>query len=62
MDQLVTCYLYNNGDLVDFKAVSKSTLAEFIERNKQIPKIIVCDPRNRENSTYNYGEFKVKAG
>lgn len=61
MNHFVTCYYEINGE-VEFKAVLKQNVPQFVEEHKESSCIIVCDPRNRETTYYEYGQINNLAG
>ncbi|MFS0783440.1 hypothetical protein [Bacillus sp. 1P06AnD] len=57
MNHYVTCY-FEEGNETKYVAISKCLVPQFIEEHHSYASIQVCDPRNREITTYEYGEIK----
>lgn len=53
----VTVY-YEEGSNTHSKALTKEDVQTFISRHKALPTILVCDPKNRTTTNYNYGKIK----
>jgi hypothetical protein len=61
MNHFVTCYLQQANEVISFKAISKCDVPQFIEEHQHVSTIVVCDPRMRSNTTYQYGKIKKMA-
>lgn len=57
MIHYVTCY-FQEGNDIKFKAISKLDVPSFVIEHQNSPYIVVCDPRERINTIYEYGEIK----
>lgn len=60
MIHYVTCY-YQDGDEIKYQAISKSDVPSFVEKYQNSSYILVCDPRERVNTTYIYGKIQNQA-
>lgn len=60
MIHYVTCY-YQNDEEIICKAISKLDVPSFVKSHQNSPCIVVCDPRERINTIYEYGEIKKVA-
>ena len=56
-EHYVTLYLQEDGD-ISTKVLIEKEVSQFIEEHKQLPTILVCDPRNRTQTNYEYGIIK----
>lgn len=61
MEHIVTCYWQDATGKMKYQSVSKSNVPQFIELHKNVPHLIVCDPRYRTNTTYQYGKIQNAA-
>lgn len=59
MSHYVTIYLQQEDNYqVIPRVVSKCHVPQFIGEHTHVPCLIVCDPRERTNTTYVYGKIQ----
>lgn len=56
-EHYVTLYLQEDTN-ISTKVITEKEVSQFIENHKTFPTILVCDPKNRTLTNYEYGIIK----
>lgn len=55
----VTVYYQHTDNEIQFKAIEKKDVPNFVKKHNTLSHILVVDPRNRIDESYKYGEIIV---